>query len=505
MPDPSPTTHPPAARPRTAVRVRFAAWQGLIVAHLLAGVLLCYLLAGPQVLDNLPWLMAGWLGMGGLLLAFWALLVSTPPDAIRTSPGVGVVCVVAGAALLQAAAVAGLAPVLSDDAVRYRLDGRAWAAGYSPYAHSPAELEALTAAGTYGFDSVDRSVGHPSIATIYLPTSQLVFIPLAAAEPAVRLPQPHERDWRELARELTWAERLPVFKLAFGLLAVAGTALVCRLLLLAGQSPWWAVLFGWNPLVMVEAGGMAHQDVLGVTLLLGSLLAFARGRPVLAGCVLAAAVLVKPLALVLLPFWLREADGPGRVRLLLAGAVTGFVLLLPLLYQSGYQQLAVTMSGYLGTWEANGLVHRALEPLLTGTFGLHRDVYALVSRGLGLFLLLAAFGGLWWFKVSAVPAAYGLMVVSLLVSPVVYPWYLLWPLALVPLLPRAGLVVLVWSGTVVLSYQLLDEPVWRLPWPVLLAEYVPVLAAAVLLLAWRLRRPDPVDLDPPAAPVSNPA
>jgi hypothetical protein len=66
----------------------------------------------------------------------------------------------------------------------------------------------------------------------------------------------------------------------------------------------------------------------------------------------------------------------------------------------------------------------------------------------------------------------------LLFAPVVYPWYLLWPIAFVPLLrgPQ-GLAGLVWAATAGLSYSLWRDAGWiwsvRPGW--LVAEYLPVL------------------------------
>ena len=60
--------------------------------------------------------------------------------------------------------------------------------------------------------------------------------------------------------------------------------------------------------------------------------------------------------------------------------------------------------------------------------------------------------------------------VGLLLSPLMPPWLLVWPLAMVPLLPAgAGLTALVWAATATLSYA--TGP--HLP----LLELVPVYAA----------------------------
>ena len=94
---------------------------------------------------------------------------------------------------------------------------------------------------------------------------------------------------------------------------------------------------------------------------------------------------------------------------------------------------------------------------------------------------------LWQGGASAATAGYALCLVSLLVSPVVYPWYLIWVLAFVPLLHRhVAWTGLAWSATAAVSYLLWHAPQWQLSRTAMLAEYAPVyLAAAWEVTRWR--------------------
>jgi hypothetical protein len=91
-------------------------------------------------------------------------------------------------------------------------------------------------------------------------------------------------------------------------------------------------------------------------------------------------------------------------------------------------------------------------------------------------------------------AGYWLFMVLLLCAPVVYPWYLIWILAFVPLLrgPQ-GFAGLVWAATAAMSYTLWRDATWI--WSVhpawLTAQYLPVLCVIAIEVA-RLARVVPM-------------
>jgi hypothetical protein len=481
-------------------RLRFAAWIVLCVA-VLAGmpIWFVWLRTGNRILHDLPLLAVGWMLGGGCLIGIWVLLKTTPRDAIRLSTTGGLAAVVGGAAWLQVAAVLLLPPVLSDDALRYRADAKLWLLGESPYANPPEKLRELARQDDeLTLDVLDVATAYENVETIYLPTSQLAFVAATAFEIALwPLPPPAEvgadPHWREVVPTLPWWERLLPLRLMFGGAAVVATLVIGLILKDAGRSVWYAVLFGWNPLVVVECGGMGHQDIIGGLLLVLAIRRMQRGRASRTGLLLGLAALVKPQVLLLLPNVMRRIAGRGgrwsAVRVVTA--LTVVIALLAssmMLWDGGLSGWWSTASVYATTWEANGIWYRAIVDSLGGSDG---QVAAKLG-GLGLLLLATIM--LVALNASATAAGYTLLLLYLLVSPVAYPWYLIWPLVLMPLVatqPRlGGLTALVWSATAGLSYQLWQEPIWRLPWPWLAAEYVPVLLAAVaeMLLLKRQRR-----------------
>ena len=486
------TPSPPPDR-TGRLRLRFAAWIAVTLALLVGTPIWIVLLRGTRLLDHNATLFAGWLTLGAAAVGMLALLKTTPTGALVLPPRVNRAVVIGGAAWLQIIAVIFLMPVLSEDALRYRLDGKLWLLGYSPYAYPPAELETLggpapAADESFRPDVMDRLVVRPDLPTIYLPTSQLAFVAVRSIEyvllpevPAIDV-QPGEH-WRDVAPRVPFAQRLLLLRIASATGAVGATALLVSALRRRRQSAWWAAIFGWSPLVVIECGGMGHQDILGVVLLLAAARSWGRTRFGRAGFFLAAAALVKPLAILPLPWAVRESVlRRRRLRRVVIGVAAPLLVALPiLLYQSGYAGLWRTTREYVNSWVANGLIFEGLNALFGGPG----------ARAAGGLIVVAVAVVLWRRRADPATAGYWLFLALLLVSPVVYPWYLMWPLCLAPLLRGGGWAIAVWAATSGLCYELWPAMertgLWRMPPGWLAAEYLPVLAAVGWEL-WRSRR-----------------
>src|SRR5438034_11791903 len=117
----------PAAEGSTiARRIRLFSWIVLILVLLPGQILWMFLLRGGRVLCSEPTLIWGQFILGLVTIGVMALLKSTPAGALRLSRRASARIVIGGTILLQLAAICLLAPALSDDLFRYRLDGRMW-------------------------------------------------------------------------------------------------------------------------------------------------------------------------------------------------------------------------------------------------------------------------------------------------------------------------------------------------------------------------------------------
>jgi hypothetical protein len=202
------------------------------------------------------------------------------------------------------------APITSTDAYRYVWDGRVQLSGSSPYSHVPLDdaLARLRDPILFpGLSPADRTgvTGLP-----HIPHDPAALAALSADDPRTRINRPRvptiyppvaQAYFTAVAFLTPWSAGTFGLQLAAAALAVGVTALLATELRRQGRDPRWAVLWGWSPIVALEAGNAAHVDVLAAALIVAAVMAAARRRPVLTGVVLGAAAAVKLLPLLLLP------------------------------------------------------------------------------------------------------------------------------------------------------------------------------------------------------------
>ncbi|MBV9086563.1 MAG: DUF2029 domain-containing protein [Acidobacteriaceae bacterium] len=169
-------------------------------------------------------------------------------------------------------------PGPDDDIHRYLWDGRVQRLGYSPYNLVPADpaVASLHTADT-------RGLNNPDVPSPYPAGAQLFFRGVTAIH-----------------------ESLFAFKIAFVVCDFAIMLLLINMLRRSGQGEHWVLAYAWHPLLPLNVAGSSHVDILGVLLLLVSVAALGRGSRMMAAIALALAVGVKPLPIVLTPFYWRR-------------------------------------------------------------------------------------------------------------------------------------------------------------------------------------------------------
>jgi hypothetical protein len=266
------------------------------------------------------------------------------------------------------------APTLSDDVWRYMWEGRVWLAGFNPFAHAP---DAAVLAHLRNADWVH--VAHKTVPTVYPPGAQGLFVLVAAG----------------LDRAAGGAAALGGV-LAWRVLSAGCDVVTAHLL--SRRDGRAGMLWALLPLPALETAVSGHLEgpgVLCAVLALGGSGAFA---------FLGALVKLLPGVLLLRERPLRAAG------YLIAGALCW----LPMLHLDGLRT-------YGTTWAYNGSLFPVLEPL---TGAATRPLLQLV--GLSVVGTVA-----WRSRASGGGRTLFLWTSGTLValSPVVHPWYALWPLA----------------------------------------------------------------------------
>lgn len=381
---------------------------------------------------------------------------------LRTS-AVAVPVVVAGAL----ARVLMLVPDegLSDDVWRYRFDARVLLAGENPWRNA-ANSEALAPVRDA---TVWPRIAHPDLPCVYPPLAVASCALIEAVAPSTR-----------------------AYRVAFLLADLAIVVLLVRLARRTGRSPALAAIWWLAPLVWLEVAGGGHFEPLAIAAALAAFLACERGKPRVAGLWLAAAVLIKPIAFVLLPCVVR----PGTRGRTIAVALTAILLgLAPVVLGAGDGGLG-GLGAFAGRWSANAPVFPALlecanvvkdrleQAVIAGKYSHETNlrIYALdpelLARGLALTLCVLSCAIVATRRIDAYVKATTLLAFVLVFSPVVHPWYMLWCVAFVALGWSPG--TFVWTASVVLGYHALvafdlhgvaiEEPLLRI------AQFLPVFA-----------------------------
>ncbi len=368
--------------------------------------------------------------------------------------------IVLGAAALLRIFLLPTPPVLSDDLYRSVWEGQVVLAGHDPWAHPPDHPVLGELRET--FPELRARVGFWKLPAIDPALAQLFRAAVGAASP------------KPLA-----------LKGAFVAVEAILIAALLGLLRRRDRNPLLIVGYAWNPLPLTEIAGSGHADVLGVALLALAVLAAERGRLAAGAGLAALSGMAKLAGFALLPFLVRAAAGVRRKALLLAVSAAAAALpLLPFLtperFRDGFAARAgeflFSLSLYARHWRFN-------ESL----FFLTEAAFGAAARPITLGILAAAGAAL---ALRGTPPALAIAVLSgsaFLLTPVAHPWYLLWSLPFLILHPErrsllaAGLTL---TLTAALSYHALwNTPAgleWSLPPWIRIAEYLPVVAAALL-------------------------
>ena len=339
------------------------------------------------------------------------------------------------------------------DMIRYIYDGRLQRLGYNPYLVVPAD-PAMAATHT------DETRQMPSI--------------------RARTPYPAAAQWF-FRLVVTIHESSRAMKLALVACDLLTIAILVAWLTSTMRSPWLALMYAWNPLVILEVAHSGHVDALGALWIAVAAWMLSSGRGIRAAVAFVLAVATKLLPIVLLPlFWKRI-----RIHDAIAGGVVLAVLYLP--FASAGTLPLGAVPNVVDYIRFNGPLFKLFAWLLT-------------PRAAAAIAVLAGLTVASWMRYKRSvddPAAWGWpMAVSLACAPVVYPWYLLY---LTPFLfARSCTALVAWTFTALPVYAVWDLARhghrWFVPGVLQATEYGLVAIAVFVSLARRAppdRIPDP--------------
>jgi hypothetical protein len=369
-------------------------------------------------------------------------------------------------------------PLLEDDHYRYLWDGLRTATALDPYRLPPSAFFGDTALAPV-WQNVLSGINNPDVPTLYGPVLQALFAVAYLLAPAD-----------------VGAIKLIIMFLDMTILA---------LLAWQGAGKPAVLILAIHPLVLKEAVVSAHPDGIVALFLLLACIAWARQRPGWMGCLLALAIGTKVAAVVALPMLLLRPrafqHGPGVVRRSGSGgwvlpALTGLGLTVAALYAPflwrGGSELA-GLSIFADQWRFNPLLYQGVAALTPAD----------TTRPVTAVVLVASLAWITWrwqrkspllahSTGAAPPPVDQALLLLVLLSPVVNPWYWLWALAVSVHRGQAWLALAVcFAPLAYLNSTVLSEAgIWASvlpPTPYTVLWPAAALQALALFMAWRWR------------------
>ncbi len=261
--------------------------------------------------------------------------------------------------------------------------------------------------------------------------------------------------------------------------------------------------FGMNPVVLFQSVGSGHNDLLVALAVAGAFALVLARREMLAVTALTLGALVKVTAglpLLLLVVWcVARAPAGRRVRTLVTHA--GLAAAIAAVFAAPFFNLhdptlgILELAGHEGWLAPSRFFRRLLDAVSGDTLGgVARVAFALVL----LTALVALMRAVWRSAqrtgddrtaVQELGAAWGWsLVLLMLLGPILLPWYVVWALPLVWLLPRVPRLVLLGTSVALGVSQWTAEPA-RFPGAydanVLIGHYV-ITPVVIALLGWLL-------------------
>lgn len=327
------------------------------------------------------------------------------------------------------------APILEVDYFRYMWDGVVAVSGNSPYEYSPAELleaknkdlpESIRELSIIKHKVLEK-INHPQLKTSYPPVTQAVFALSGFIKPFSLL---------------TWKFVL----LIADLLTVALIFLILKRLKLPESN---LIIYWWNPLLIKEIFNSAHMDIIVFPFLLGCFLLYLSKRYVYAFAALAAAVGAKLWPVLIFPVLIRKFIPKWQevIKYSIVFSVFNGILLFPLIFS--YFDVGSGIEAYSRSWQNNDSIFRIILTLSKSVItmiGYHPGHGQYVSRMIiGLIVILSVL----YINFNKAKDSTGylkkaLIIISLtfFLSPTQFPWYSLWMLPFLSIIPYNPLLLL---------------------------------------------------------------
>ncbi len=332
-------------------------------------------------------------------------------------------------------------PALSDDYARFIWDGRLLIHGVNPYLYRPDQLIGTPLAAVAGLDqSLFASLNSPAYYSVYPPVNQALFALAAGLAPGSVL------------------GTVVGLKIMVVLAEMGSLWLMVKLLRRVGQPANLALLYGLNPLVILEGAGNVHMEAVMIFFVLLAAWLFSRNRPVWSAGALALAVGTKLLPLLLFPLIIRCLGWKRGVRYTALTGLLVAMLFLPFASLNAGLNIFASLDLYFEMFEFNASLYPLIRETVVRGAGNWTAVGSRLTTAVGFLIAVVTTGGIGWIAFGGRRAGWAALTNRLLVTLTVYfalattvhPWYIT-SLVAASVFTRFRYPLL-WSGLIWLSY-----------------------------------------------------
>ncbi|MCK9279529.1 MAG: hypothetical protein M0P71_02815 [Melioribacteraceae bacterium] len=345
-------------------------------------------------------------------------------------------------------------PIGSDDVFRYIWDGKVQANGINPYLYAP-NNPALNFLHTATLPSL---INFPNMPTIYFPLSEILFF----------------------IAYLIGGESINGIKFLIILFEFGTIFLIFKYLRENNHSIKYALLYVLCPLPIFQFIIDSHVDIFGIYFTALFFYLYFGNKKLGAFAALGLSIAIKPTIGLFLPIlFLHEETIKEKLKSILIPITVISILFIPYIFNANPFEALILFSK---NWMYNGFIFDIINIMLR-----NNQESRMISGGIFLFSYIV----LLFANYDIKDKLYFSVILLLIFSPVVHPWYVLWLVVLLPFVPK-------WSGIVfaatlsltsftLLSYK--NYGVWvEYKWLVML-EYLPVVILLILEMKRGIRKP----------------
>ena len=367
------------------------------------------------------------------------------------------------AAIIFRLALLGAVPELSDDFYRFIWDGLLWNQGIPPYAFLPNSLIEQPELSGALFPELYDGLNSPDYFTVYPALSQLVFVISTKLFPE-----------SIMGNIIT----MRLFLIA----AEIGTLLLLPRLLERFQiKSKHALIYAWNPLVIIELTGNLHFEALMIFFLALTLWFWKKGTWWWSAVCLGLAVSTKLIPLIFLPLLWGKLPWKNLLSYYALTGITILICFLPWLNLELVMRLLGGLSLYFVKFEFNASVYYVIREIGFAVKGWNIIETAGKYLALTTFVAIMLLSWLSRKKITWPQAMMWGLLIYLMLTTTVHPWYIT-PLVFLSIFSDYRF-ALVWSFAVIVSYAGYSSQGYQENLVLTFAEYALVLG----YLVWETR------------------